>query len=259
MTRLTAALQATRLAGIASNLDLLARASAHADFRAGRIDTGFIADHAAELLAPTPLDDTAWAILALGEQLHLTTNDPSPWAASDNWRLGGPVPLEWHFEIGGEDHTVLLQTRPDGWLCEAQHLRLISRDEHALTVEIAGAQVTAHLHADGGTRWLQIGADRWRVRALGTFGRPPVRKDLGGARTSVVAAPMPGRIVAVQAALGDAVAPGQIVLRLEAMKMEHNLAADIAGKVAAILVSPGDQVVEGAELLRIDADPMVAT
>ncbi|MBK8161031.1 MAG: acetyl/propionyl/methylcrotonyl-CoA carboxylase subunit alpha [Rhodospirillaceae bacterium] len=259
LARLTPALEQTRLAGIASNLDLLARACAHADFRAGHVYTGFIADHAAELLAPTPLDDAGWAILALGEQLQLGSNDPSPWAATDNWRLGGPAPLDWHFELGGVDYTVSLQVTADGWRTPSHNLRLVSRDGHSLLVEVDGRQICAHLHADGVTRWLQIGAGRWRVRALGPFGRPPVRKDAGGARTSVVLAPMPGRIVAVLVNQGDVVAPGQIVLRLEAMKMEHNLAADIAGEVAGLLVGNGDQVVEGAELIRINAAPSVAT
>lgn len=257
--RLTAALQATRLAGIASNLDLLARASAHADFRSGRIDTGFIADHAGELLAATAPDDTAWAILALNEQLRLRSADPSPWAATDNWRLGGPVALDWHFEWGGADHLVSLLTLRGGWRAESRDLRLIAQGDNLLQVEVDGRQVTAHLHADGPWRWLQIGSRRWRLRALGSFGRAPARRDNVGARTATVLAPMPGRIVALQAKIGDTVAPGQIVLRLEAMKMEHNLAASIVGQVASILVNPGDQVVEGAELMRIDAAPEVAT
>lgn len=49
---------------------------------------------------------------------------------------------------------------------------------------------------------------------------------------------MPGRIVSVLAAPGDLVADGQVLLRLEAMKMEHNLAAGTSGKVAAIWSRP---------------------
>jgi 3-methylcrotonyl-CoA carboxylase alpha subunit len=180
-------------------------------------------------------------------------------AATDNWRLGGPAPLDWHFEWGGADHTVSLQMTAGGWRTPSHNLRLVSRDAHSLLVEIDGRQIAAHLHADGVARWLQIGGERWRVRALGPFGRPPVRKDMGAARTSVVLAPMPGRIVAVLVNPGDVVAPGQIVLRLEAMKMEHNLGADIAGEVSGVLVGTGDQVVEGAELIGINAAPSVAT
>jgi 3-methylcrotonyl-CoA carboxylase alpha subunit len=94
---------------------------------------------------------------------------------------------------------------------------------------------------------------RWRVRALGAFGRPPERRDQASGSGGTVAAPMPGRIVSIQAAVGDTVEASQVLLRLEAMKMEHNLAAGMGGKVAAILVSPGDQVMEGAELIRIEA------
>ncbi|WP_374307381.1 acetyl-CoA carboxylase biotin carboxylase subunit [Dongia sp.] len=262
IARLGAALRRSHVAGIASNLNLLGLAVAHPDFAAGHFDTGFIAGHAAELLTPIQPDFPAWAILALGEQLHLAARaaaDASPWAAADNWRLGGPVPLVWHFEWGGADHAVSLLADGDGWriswLDEALPLRLIQRAHDSFMIELGGRQYHGHLHEDGATRWLKMGGTRWRVRALGAFGRAPARRDRAGGQAATVLAPMPGRIVAVQANVGDSVREGQVVLRLEAMKMEHNLAAGIGGQVAAILVSPGDQVVEGAELIRLAPTP----
>ena len=258
LTRLRAALDLTHVAGIATNLNLLGLAAAELDFKTGRIDTGFIADHPA-LLQNTRPDMVGWAILALAEQLDLAASraaQPSPWAASDNWRISGSAPLVWHFEYDGVDHAVSLLARGDHWLVgwrdEAMPLRLVERLEHSFVIELGDQQFHGHVHADGATRWLKVASTRWRVRALGAFGRPPERRDLAGGSGGSVNAPMPGRIVSIQAAIGDTVAEGQVLLRLEAMKMEHNLAAGTAGKIAAILVATGDQVVEGAELIRIE-------
>jgi 3-methylcrotonyl-CoA carboxylase alpha subunit len=259
LTRLRAALGRSHVAGIASNLNLLGLAASELDFRIGRIDTGFIANHPA-LLQNTRPDIVGWAVLALAEQLDLAASrgaQPSPWAASDNWRLGGVAPLVWHFEYDGVDHAVSLLARGDHWLItwrdEAMSLRLVERLADSFMIELGDRQYHAHVHADGATRWLKVGPMRWRVRALGAFGRPPERRDQASGSGGTVAAPMPGRIVSIQAAVGDTVEASQVLLRLEAMKMEHNLAAGMGGKVAAILVSPGDQVMEGAELIRIEA------
>jgi 3-methylcrotonyl-CoA carboxylase alpha subunit len=64
-------------------------------------------------------------------------------------------------------------------------------------------------------------------------------------------APMPGKVVAFLVQAGDAVKKGQPLAVLEAMKMEHTIAAPADGTVAELLYAPGDQVPDGAELLRL--------
>jgi 3-methylcrotonyl-CoA carboxylase alpha subunit len=63
---------------------------------------------------------------------------------------------------------------------------------------------------------------------------------------------MPGKVIALLVKAGDPVAQGQAVAVMEAMKMEHTLAAPHDGRVAELLYAVGDQVAEGAELLRLD-------
>ena len=66
-----------------------------------------------------------------------------------------------------------------------------------------------------------------------------------------VKAPLPGTINAINVKVGDTVAVGQVVVVLEAMKMQNNIEAEQAGTVTSILVSPGDTVMEGAVMLTI--------
>jgi 3-methylcrotonyl-CoA carboxylase alpha subunit len=64
---------------------------------------------------------------------------------------------------------------------------------------------------------------------------------------------MPGKVVTFQVRPGDRVRRGQTLAVMEAMKMEHTIAAPCDGVVEALPYAPGDQVVEGGELLRLAA------
>jgi 3-methylcrotonyl-CoA carboxylase alpha subunit len=67
-------------------------------------------------------------------------------------------------------------------------------------------------------------------------------------------APMPGKLLSFAVTVGEKVAAGQALAVMEAMKMEHTVAAPAAGTVAELLYAPGDQVAEGAPLLRLTTE-----
>ena len=64
-------------------------------------------------------------------------------------------------------------------------------------------------------------------------------------------APLPGTVTSINVKVGDTVAVGDVLIVLEAMKMQNNIEAEYAGTVTAINVNPGDSVMEGAVLLTI--------
>ncbi len=66
-----------------------------------------------------------------------------------------------------------------------------------------------------------------------------------------VKAPLPGTITNINVKVGDTVAVGDVVVVLEAMKMQNDIEAEYAGTVTSITVNPGDSVMEGATLLTI--------
>ena len=76
-------------------------------------------------------------------------------------------------------------------------------------------------------------------------------REVPAAAGNAVKSPMPGTILRVNAAAGDAVKKGQSVLVLEAMKMENDIAAPRDGKLAALYVARGDTVQGGAPLFEI--------
>jgi propionyl-CoA carboxylase alpha chain len=69
--------------------------------------------------------------------------------------------------------------------------------------------------------------------------------------SGVIVAPMPGKVIDLRVAVGDSVRTGEILVVLEAMKMEHPLSAAEYGVVSEVLVSAGDQVENGALLLVV--------
>jgi 3-methylcrotonyl-CoA carboxylase alpha subunit len=156
------------------------------------------------------------------------------------------APLEWQVPLrfGAETVTALLRITAPG-VCE---------------VAVGNATVVAR-RARGG--WAVNGAVPQVVRtgdAIAVMGADPrafhvvdplQRVMAAGPAGDVVAAPMPGAVRAVSVAAGDAVAAGDRLCVLEAMKMEHALRAGRDGIVAEVMVATGDQVAAGAALIRL--------
>ena len=80
---------------------------------------------------------------------------------------------------------------------------------------------------------------------------PAAAQPAGAASGNALRAPLPGTITSVNVKVGDTVAVGQVVVVLEAMKMQNNIEAEQAGTVTAIHVNAGDAVMEGSVLLTI--------
>lgn len=80
--------------------------------------------------------------------------------------------------------------------------------------------------------------------------QPQAAPRAAGAGTAVKA-PLPGTVNAVKVKVGDKVGVGDVVIVLEAMKMQNNIEAETAGTVTSVLVAQGETVMEGAVLLTI--------
>ena len=81
--------------------------------------------------------------------------------------------------------------------------------------------------------------------------KPQPTQQAAAGSGNPVKAPLPGTITAINVKVGDSVAVGDVVIVLEAMKMQNNIEAENAGTVTSILVNQGDSVMEGAVMLTI--------
>jgi len=199
---------------VRTNAGFLVRCANDPDFVAARIDTGFIATHEAALLDRTPTP----AVLAAAGASTIAPG-ASPWAGS-RFRLNAAPSSTVLLEIDGERIEAPLYGHVGAVVT-------VSKDD--------GAILFSHGEAYAVTQ----------ARSLG----------LGAAAVGdgVVLAPMPGRVVSVHVSEGDTVTKGQRLMVLEAMKMEHAMAAAFNGVVEVVLAQTGDQVVEGAVLVRLAA------
>ncbi|MCC5033367.1 ATP-grasp domain-containing protein [Streptomyces sp. WAC 00631] len=111
-----------------------------------------------------------------------------------------------------------------------------------LLVEYAGVTHVFHHAPDGaGGHWLGRDGDAWHATAHDPVAAA-LRGGAGAGQAGALTAPMPGTVTVVKAAVGDAVTAGQSLLVVEAMKMEHVIAAPHDGTVTELDVTPGSTV-----------------
>ncbi|EQA97368.1 3-methylcrotonyl-CoA carboxylase subunit alpha [Sphingobium baderi LL03] len=209
-------------------------------------------DAARERLAACLSDSVIWPLRTNAGFLVKALEHPAFVAADVDTGLIGRegdrlMPPERPSEAALEDAAAALSFGggPGGFRLNAPARREASflLDGEAVSVSFdpgrGGKADDAVLIAEGGQVWR---LSQWRVDGMAA----------GRASDGLVLSPMPGRIISVAVAQGDRVAKGQRLLTLEAMKMEHGLAAPFDGVVAELHAAEGGQVSEGALLARID-------
>ncbi|GLS14158.1 acetyl/propionyl/methylcrotonyl-CoA carboxylase subunit alpha [Hydrogenophaga electricum] len=258
LARLDAALADTRIIGLATNVQFLRHVVRSGSFAQARLDTALIPREAAVLFKQDPVGrDTAVAAAVAQTLVHEKAGEGAdPFSRTDGWRPFGLARRRFDFAYQGETLTAQLTYLHDG----------------ALQLAVAGGEAAVlrfqALPADSGTRLdLQWDGQRqtvqtWQrdetVHVFGDRGATVITEldalahaGEAAAEGGRLTAPMPGKVVSFAVKAGDAVKKGQPLAVMEAMKMEHTIAAPADGTVAELLYAPGDQVTEGAELLKL--------
>ncbi|MBO1032125.1 ATP-grasp domain-containing protein [Tessaracoccus sp. SD287] len=145
-------------------------------------------------------------------------------------------------------HTRWIETEFTGTI--APYSGLLGEDEDAVEARIVAVEV------NGRRLEVKIPGELLAARANAPRAKKPTKRDRGGAKVSApsgnsLPSPMQGTIVKVAVAEGDVVEEGQLVLVLEAMKMEQPLNAHRAGVIGSIAVAAGDSVTSGQVLCEI--------
>ena len=259
LAKMDAALAQTHIVGLATNVQFLRHAVRTDAFSTAKLDTALIPRESAALFQQDKVGRELAVAAAVAQTLvHEQAGEGSdPFSRTDGWRPFGLTRRRFDFEYQGEALTAPLTYLHDGAL--------------SLTVgEVAGPLVFRALPADSGVRIdLQFNGQRQTVQTWQFGESVHVFCDLGAAVITELdalahagetaseggrlTAPMPGKVVSFSVKAGDAVKKGQPLAVMEAMKMEHTIAAPADGTVAELLYAPGDQVSEGAELLKLAA------
>ncbi len=214
LAALDEAISGTEVWPVKTNAGFLGLLNAQADFVSGDVDTGLIARVGDALTQPPEPDAEE---LSEAAALLCASAGDGPWNAALGMRLNAPARAEARLiDDAGQVHVVALTE-----------------------VENDTPMAEVLSFADGFGRAFRLDAPRG--------------SGIAAASSGAILSPMPGRIIAVEVAAGDAVVKGQKLLTLEAMKMEHSLTAPFDGTIDELHAEVGGQVSEGSLLVRVSA------
>lgn len=254
LARLDAALAQTQIVGLSSNVQFLRHVVKSEAFAQAKLDTALIEREKAVLFQQTAVPTPLAVAIAVAQQLQaeqaLETADP--FSRRDGWHSHGTVRRSFTFVQDSATIQAVLTYGRHG----ALQLQVgdVAAPLHwqpqgdGLLVEFAGARSTAQVHVTGEARHIFTP----RGAAVLQLQDPLAHAGEGHSEGGRLTAPMPGKLVSFAVKAGDTVTKGQALAVIEAMKMEHTIAAPADGVVQELLYAPGDQVAEGAELIRME-------
>ncbi|MDL1899956.1 biotin/lipoyl-binding protein [Anaerolineae bacterium CFX9] len=252
ISRLDYALGKLVLLGLTNNVGFLRRTLMESEFLAGAIDTGYIERHPELLESGAELTPQALLGVTLAQAQAAAGENLIP---ASGWRNSPYRPQRATFTCGETDHVVeytpqgggSYQIAIDGTPAHAWASRLSAHDwmitvnghRQHLTIA-AGEHDDWWAHSPSGSHRL-----RWKTPLPAVSSS---RESAGSLRS-----PMPGQVIRVEVEIGQQVSKGDVLLILEAMKMEHRIKAPAAGTVRAIYYGVGQSVQAGVKLLDLEA------
>ncbi|QCB47044.1 acetyl/propionyl/methylcrotonyl-CoA carboxylase subunit alpha [Hydrogenophaga sp. PAMC20947] len=258
LARMDAALAQTRIVGLSTNVQFLRYVVGSMAFASAQLDTALIPREASALFDQDRVGRpmavaAAVAQTLLGERAGEGTD---PFSRTDGWRPYGLTVRRFDFEYRGEALKAQLTYAHDGQLLlavgEAAALPMVFAEQ------AGDSGYTIDLQFNGQRQTVQTWQRAELVHVFCDLGATVITEIDALAHAGEVAAeggrltaPMPGKVVSFAVKAGDVVKKGQALAVMEAMKMEHTIAAPADGTVAELLYAPGDQVAEGSELLTL--------
>lgn len=265
--RMARGLRSTQIEGVRTNVPALIAIMEESDFHAAKTPTSYLVDHPAVLSGaalPASTEDALLAAAVVASEQTRRSGDAVTGFAPSGWRNLRTIGQRetWTDRNGSEHHVEYAVSGADVSLCvgawpePTEDGSLSADDRRELTVRVLDDELVA-IEVDG-VRYVvtvDVGPDIVLTRTA--FGSqawtrqprfvPPERSDAGHGPIS----PLPGTVLAVHVAVGDAVAEGQVLMVVEAMKMEHKIVADADAVVEAIRFGVGDRVDTGDLLVTL--------
>jgi propionyl-CoA carboxylase alpha chain len=240
---LAQAVQRAKIHGLRTNRDLLVNVLRHPAFRAGDTDTGFL--DRPGLLDPIPVDlELAALAAALADAAANRTGAGALNGLPSGWRNVASQPQRKQYRAASAAIDVEYRLTRDGLVAEAHpDIALVEATPNTVVLDIAGVRRRFDVAAYPGLVCVDSVLGAVALVPIDRFPDPAAQVAAGS-----LLAPMPGTVVRVAVAAGDEVRQGQPIMWLEAMKMEHAIAAPTDGEVTDLPVKVGQQVQVGTVL-----------
>ena len=251
--RLALALERSRIRGVTTNRDFLVAALRHPEFLAGAATTSFIERSGVALLRrPSPEELRVAAVAAaMAEQAEARGAARVLRSLPSGWRNSVMPPEERVYHHRDEALAVTYRSRRDGaFEVGDSTVRLHSVAGGWVEFDRDGQRHKIHVLKAGHRVWAQGPDGDVALTAGPRFPEAEGEGDVPGG----LSAPMPGKVLSVEVAAGDTVEAGQLLMIVEAMKMEHRITAPRSGVVGEIRARSGDQVF-GGDLLVVIEEP----
>lgn len=274
IARMRQALLETHIIGLHTNVSFLYRLMNNSSFVSADLDTGLIEKNQASLFPPAQ----KLSIKALGYAAasylakhglknsraaqNTATSYVDPWDSSDYWRSRQSAGTSITVADDSAQYLVTIKQRStDDWILD------VDGTEHELTWEVTstannqdnyeinlglnGTLSKGKVVLNGEELYLYTQDGQTRLSIPDSLAHAGEGDDVGGGGLT---APMPGKVINIQVNVGDKVEQGQVLVVMEAMKMEHSITASTGGVVEEIFFAVGEQVAEGAELIQLNTD-----
>jgi acetyl-CoA/propionyl-CoA carboxylase, biotin carboxylase, biotin carboxyl carrier protein len=240
LQRLDAALVDSVVLGVRTNREFLRELLHDADVRGGRLDTGLIERTKFSYGSPT---DSVFAITALAREDAIRRD--TAWTAYRGWRLGEHRASSYRFRNGDQVTGVSVLDGDVAIGDEDARPALLARDGASVRLQLDGETTNATILERDGHSWIATAGATFEL-TLQTREQQLAEHRAGldraaGTIAPDIRSPMPGTVVAVSAESGDTVKAGQLLVTIEAMKMEHKMLSPTAG-VVTIGVTKGELV-----------------
>ena len=262
LARMAQALSEYQIVGLATNIAFLKRLIESKPFSGADLDTGLI-ERNTDVLFPLA-QPASLAVLALAA-VALVTSEKSaaandPFADTAGWRMNSVLQRTLHFADaaleGAHALPLTVAYQADGWDIRlgAESVKAVlsghhGQDSHDLTLQLGQRTVRGSVVRDADVFHVFSGGSHTALNYNDPLAHAGEAEVDGGRLT----APMPGKVVAVLVEKGQKVKKGDPLVIMEAMKMEHTIAAPGDGMVEEVLYAVGDQVADGAPLLAFKA------
>ena len=253
LARLDEALAQTRIVGLSTNVQFLRHVVRSPSFANANLDTALISREEAVLFKQEPVGLPLAGAAAIAHTLltEKATEGADPFSRRDGWQTHGVTQRSFEFDFHGEPARAVLTYLHDGALQltvgNASGPLVFAKTAQGIDIEFAGQRLTATVYTQGEVDHVFTARGATQITAIDLLAHAGESHSEGGRLT----APMPGKILSFLVKAGDNVTKGQPLAVMEAMKMEHTIAAPSDGVVEELMYAPGDQVTEGSELLKI--------